>query len=81
MANSEHSSEPERRRSTDYHGMGQSGYAAGRREDDPSLRRDVETQNLEYTRVIPGEEPDYELGTDERWVGRGGAEPGARAGS
>ena len=81
MANPEHSPEPERQRSTEYHGMGQSGYAAGRREGDPALRRDLETNNLEYTRVIPGEEPDYDLGTDERWVGCGGAEPHPRAGS
>ncbi len=59
----------DRRRSTEYFGQGQSGYTAGRVENDHSL--ELEARNVSYP---PGsdEHPD-ELGTDERFVGLGGA--------
>ena len=57
------------RRSTEHYGLGQSGYTAGRREDDPSLN--IEARNQSYPRGFDEHKLD---GPDERWIGRGGAE-------
>jgi hypothetical protein len=57
------------RRSTEYFGQGQSGYTAGRVEDDHSLQ--IEARNVSYPYGADRHPP--ELGTDERFSGVGGA--------
>jgi hypothetical protein len=59
------------RRSTEYYGLGQSGYTAGRREGDLALERYIEARNRAYPRGL--DEHVLEHGDDERWIGRGGA--------
>jgi hypothetical protein len=68
----------DRRRSTEYFGQGQSGYTAGRVEDDRALGRQLEPRNASYP---PGEGDEHAqgLGTDERFLGAGRA-PWAPAG-
>lgn len=63
-------------RSCEQHGQGQSGYAAGRVADDPSLQQ--ETRNESYPDGHAAE-PDS-IDTDDRFTGRGSAPrvPGAR---
>jgi hypothetical protein len=63
------------RTSTEYGGIGQSGYTAGRHEHDPALDRELQTQNLEYPRGTEEEPLRDELETDERFIGRGGPLP------
>ena len=59
--------------SSDERGVGQSGYAAGRRDPDRALGRHVQPRNANYPKA--GDEPeDDELHTDDRFTGRGGAE-------
>jgi osmotically-inducible protein OsmY len=53
-------------RSTERYGMGQSGYGAGRYDED----RDYRSRNLSYPPHM--EERARERGGDERWQGRGG---------
>ena len=58
--------------STEYGGVGQSGYTAGRHEADPALERQIETRNKT---LPPGSEEEQftdELATDDRFSGRGG---------
>ena len=64
-------------RSTEYLGVGQSGYNAGRRENDPALERDQNVYNPFYPREITDEEEPLRenLDTDDRWTGRGGQVP------
>jgi hypothetical protein len=56
------------RRSIEYFGVAQSGYTAGRNENDPSLR--FLDRNLSYP--TPDGEPVPEFADDERFAGRGG---------
>ena len=69
MANQPKTPEPQDQ--TDENGQGQSGYAAGRVADDPSLK----FRNRNQVKP-PGKESDAEpaLGTDDRFTGRGGEE-------
>jgi hypothetical protein len=55
-----------------WQGVGQSGYTAGRREHDPALDRELQVRNTIYPRGIDDEKAGEELGTDDRWTGRGG---------
>ncbi|HET9623414.1 MAG TPA: BON domain-containing protein [Kofleriaceae bacterium] len=57
--------------STEYYGQGQSGYSAGRYGDDRSQH--LQMQNRNDMRPSPGgfEERNYDLGTDDRFTGRG----------
>lgn len=70
-----------RQRSTEYGGVGQSGYTAGRREDDPSLEAELEVRNRSYPAGYQHEaDPSVpDLGIDDRWTGRGGTEPEVEA--
>ncbi len=63
------------RRPIEYGGMGQSGYAAGRHQDDHALERELETRNITYRRGDDEQELQHELGTDDRFTGRGGVVP------
>ena len=54
-------------RSTESYGLGQSGCTAGRRENDASLQFDA--RNRSFPRGV--DEHLLELGTDERFIGRG----------
>ena len=60
-------------RSTEYGGVGQSGYAAGRREHDYALERDIHVANAAFPRQFDEEILRGEIETDERWLGKGGA--------
>jgi hypothetical protein len=62
-------------RTIEYRGLGQSGYTAGRHEHDVALERELETQNISYPRSSDEEQLQRELGTDERFIGRGGTTP------
>jgi hypothetical protein len=66
----EHTSDQPRSVSVDYRGLGQSGYTAGRREDDAALQRVLETQNVSYPRGVDADEAPPGLGTDDRFTGR-----------
>lgn len=64
-----------RRNSTEYEGVGQSGYTAGRRRD-RALDSEIQTREIGYPHGT--DEDDVlreELITDERFIGRGGAVP------
>jgi hypothetical protein len=65
----------DRRGSTESYGQGQSGYAAGRIEADPSLQQ--ESRNKSYP--DHRDEHPRQLGVDDRFAGVGGAPwaPGA----
>jgi len=63
--------ETPKQRSTEHHGVGQSGYTAGRRAGDPALEKDVEDRNAAYPKGAP--EVPGELGEDDRFTGRGRA--------
>jgi hypothetical protein len=54
-----------------HRGLGQSGYTAGRPEEDPALAREIEVRGRCYPRGA--DERILDLGLDERWTGRGGA--------
>jgi hypothetical protein len=56
---------------TESYGLGQSGCAAGRREGDLALERDIEARNRSYPRSV--DPPALDWGLDERWTGRGGS--------
>jgi hypothetical protein len=60
----------DRRRSTEYFGQGQSGYTAGRVEDDHALPLQLEARNVSYADGRDEHPP--QLGTDERFTGTGG---------
>lgn len=62
--------EAPKQRSTEYFGVGQSGYTAGRLEDDPSLERQLEDRNLSYPKET--DVAAIDAGDDERFTGRGG---------
>lgn len=64
-------------RSTEYEGVGQSGYNSGRREHDPALEREEQVHNAVYPRAVSDEEDPLRenLDTDDRWTGRGGQTP------
>jgi hypothetical protein len=63
-------------RSTEYGGVGQSGYNAGRREHDNALEREEQVRNATYPRnADEQDELRKELDTDDRWTGRGGTIP------
>jgi hypothetical protein len=68
MANAENSSVSPRPTSVERDGVGQSGYAAGRREGDHALAHHVDTRYASK----PGSGADG-LGTDDRFTGRGAA--------
>jgi hypothetical protein len=59
-----------KQRSTEYYGVGQSGYTAGRVEGDRALEQQMETRNERYPKGIPARAPDG--GDDDRFTGRGG---------
>ena len=61
--------------STEYRGVGQSGYTAGRHEADPALEREIETRNKVLPRGCDEEQFKDELATDDRFSGRGGIPP------
>lgn len=61
-----------KRRSIESYGVGQSGYTAGRIEDDPSLG--LQVGNQEFPRSVD-EDHAIDLGLDERFVGVGGKFP------
>ncbi|HEX5059646.1 MAG TPA: hypothetical protein VFV99_09820 [Kofleriaceae bacterium] len=58
-------------RSTEYYGLGQSGYTAGRVEGDVALELELEGRNTSYPKGVD-EEHVLELGDDERYWGAGG---------
>ena len=58
----------QRQRSTENFGQGQSGYTAGRVEDDESLQIDKRNSSYPDRQEEPHEE---ELGTDGRFTGEG----------
>jgi hypothetical protein len=60
--------QPPKQRSTERHGVGQSGHAAGR-EGDPALDRNVEHRNPGHPK---GQDEPHDVGDDDRWTGRGG---------
>jgi hypothetical protein len=59
-------------RSIDYGGLGQSGYTAGRYAHDRALERELEGEYVAYPRGTDEEMLKHELGTDDRFTGRGG---------
>jgi hypothetical protein len=59
-------------RSTEYGGVGQSGYTAGRNERDPVLDQIIQVHNVGLPRGQPEEQFQDENATDDRWAGRGG---------
>jgi hypothetical protein len=59
-------------RSIDYHGVGQSGYTAGRHDHDPALELELHSRNATYPRGADDEQFRHELDTDDRFTGRGG---------
>ena len=61
-------------RSTEYGGLGQSGYTAGRRLPDPALEREMETQSAPLRRNDPEDSLVGEIATDERWTGKRSAD-------
>jgi hypothetical protein len=61
--------------STEYRGVGQSGYTAGRAEHDNALDRDVQTRNAELPKNLEEDQHQGELDVDDRFTGRGGAIP------
>lgn len=67
MPDPENLAEPRKQGSTEYGGLGQSGYTAGRREGDVALEDTVDTRHV----APPGSGKDG-LGTDDRFTGRGG---------
>ena len=58
---------------TEHYGQGQSGYSAGRHGEDRSHQGSMQNRN-EMWSPSPGNVEDrrYEMGTDDRWTGRGG---------
>ena len=58
--------------STEYGGVGQSGYTAGRHEADLALERQIETRNRFLPRGCDEDQFREELATDDRFSGRGG---------
>ena len=60
----------DRRRSTEYFGQGQSGYTAGRVEDDLALALQLQARNAGYPYGV--DEDPQERGADERFTGVGG---------
>lgn len=58
-------------RSTEFYGLGQSGYTAGRVEGDVALERELEGRNISYPKDVD-EDHAVELGDDERFAGAGG---------
>jgi hypothetical protein len=64
------------RRSTEFGGVGQSGYTAGRREHDRALEREIQVRNQFWPRGVDDDDPwQDQLDTDDRWTGRGGPVP------
>lgn len=61
--------EAPKQRSTESYGVGQSGYAAGRKECDLALEGQLEDRNVSY-----GDDDELvtDLGDDDRFTGRGG---------
>ncbi|HEY5925592.1 MAG TPA: hypothetical protein VIV11_28095 [Kofleriaceae bacterium] len=62
--------EPPKQTSTEYYGVGQSGYTAGRVEGDLALELQLEDRNARYPRGT--DERSIETTDDERFTGRGG---------
>ncbi len=58
-------------KSIDHGGLGQSGYTAGRGHD-CALERELEAEYVGYPRGSDDEMLKHELGTDDRFTGRGG---------
>jgi hypothetical protein len=62
-----------KQRSTESHGLGQSGYTAGRHRDDEALQHELATDHV----AVPASSDEDEqvradLATDNRFTGRGG---------
>ncbi len=62
-------------KSMEHGGVGQSGYTAGRHDYDLALERELEAHNATYPRGTDEEILLHELGTDDRFTGRGGTIP------
>lgn len=62
--------EPPRKRPTEHYGLGQSGYTAGRVENDLALEQQIEDRNAAYPNSAGG--PAGAIGDDDRFTGRGG---------
>jgi hypothetical protein len=61
------------RRSTEYGGLGQSGYTAGRQLPDPALELELQARYTAFPHQLDAEQAlGGELDTDDRWTGRGG---------
>lgn len=60
--------------STEYGGLGQSGYTAGRHTDDRALEHELEAAYVAYPHADADESEVLrrELATDDRFTGRGG---------
>lgn len=60
--------------STEYGGLGQSGYTAGRHARDRALERELEAAYVAYPQADDDEDEALrrELATDDRFTGRGG---------
>jgi hypothetical protein len=60
--------------STEYGGLGQSGYTAGRHAHDHALERELEATYVAYPQLDADEDEmaQRELATDDRFTGRGG---------
>ncbi len=60
-------------RSIEYGGVGQSGYVAGRHAPDLAMERELVAHCVTYPRGGDEEMLLHELGTDDRFTGRGGS--------
>lgn len=60
------------KKSIDGGGHGQSGYTAGRHDDDHALERELDPESNLYPRNADDDMLKHELGTDDRFTGRGG---------
>ena len=59
-------------RSTEYGGLGQSGYTAGRHLPDAALERELQVRTAPLRQDRSEDDLAGEPATDDRWTGRGG---------
>lgn len=69
-------SQRDKQQSTERHGVGQSGYTAGRVDPDPALERQIQDRNAAHPK--DADPKDAQVGADDRFTGRG-ARPWAPA--
>ncbi|HTR53688.1 MAG TPA: hypothetical protein VMJ10_23500 [Kofleriaceae bacterium] len=67
-----------RPRPIEHGGLGQSGYTAGRPDADPALALELDAEYETYPRGADEDQLQHELGTDDRFTGRGGPRLTAR---